>query len=110
MSANLCLVLIIDDDPTTQRLTALLLQRMGVRVLSASDRFAALGLLQSKDFALVLIDMGIPHDQEGRRCLADLIKVRRQKNMRAPIIVLTAHAIDRSNPSDQPLSIVWCLY
>lgn len=81
-------VLIIEDDPDIQRLTATILQAAGMGVLTASRGEEGLALLRAKHPDLVLLDLGLP-DMDG----GDVCRHIRQVSQ-IPIIMVTARGDD----------------
>lgn len=88
-------VLIIDDNPTHQRLASLLCQKFGavpIAVERADD--AIRELERAPSYAVVLLDLGVPRAIAGRRCLQELLAFREKRNFNLPIVALTAHAME----------------
>jgi two-component system OmpR family response regulator len=77
-------VLLVEDHPPLAEAVCDALQRAGFAVDHASDARAARDLAGLADYALVLLDLGLP-DEDGLR----LLPVLRQGG-RVPVIVLTA--------------------
>ncbi|MCA9290441.1 MAG: response regulator, partial [Phycisphaerales bacterium] len=86
-------VLLVDDGPDNQRLLRHLLVRAGATVDVAENGRIALDLIAAGDpppaYDLVLMDMQMP-EMDGYEATA-LLRARR---FRAPILALTAHAMD----------------
>jgi signal transduction histidine kinase/CheY-like chemotaxis protein len=85
-------VLVVEDNPTNQRVIQLLLEKMGCQVVVASDGMAAIELCQSQDFAVAFMDMQMP-------VMDGLEATRRLRQMgaaaaRMPIVALTANAME----------------
>ena len=57
-------VLIVDDDPINVAVARRYLERQGQLAVSASSGAEAVGLVESADFDLVLLDLGLP-DMDG---------------------------------------------
>ena len=55
-------VLLLDDDPSMQRLVSTLLQREGFRVDSFLTGREAIAALDAKNYAVVLLDLMMPHE------------------------------------------------
>lgn len=79
-------VLLVDDDRTLQSLLAEQLEATReFATVCVNDANAALALLQSESFDLILLDVGLP-DMDGR----EACKQMRRLNVRSPVIMLTA--------------------
>jgi len=80
-------ILVVDDESTTRRLVSLTLKSINVDVIEAPDAKAALQLADQHQFALMLVDMGLP-DMSG----LDLIERLRAQPSTAqtPIVWFTA--------------------
>jgi two-component system KDP operon response regulator KdpE len=81
-------VLIIEDESSIRNLLRITLEANSYQITEAINSENALSLLNSQNFNLILLDLGLPdiHGQE-------LIKIIRQKNS-TPIIVLTVQDED----------------
>jgi CheY-like chemotaxis protein len=86
-------ILVAEDNRINQVLIEKILERLGHRVTLAGDGQAAIDAFTRGRFDLVLMDVQMP-DLDGieatrliRRCEAD-------REIRTPVIALTAHAID----------------
>ena len=88
ISDELPLVLVVDDNPTNQKITCKLLSKLGYRSEVAADGQQALDKLtvQPHDFALVLMDCRMPIVDGWQATQA----LRQQGNI-IPIIALTAN-------------------
>jgi signal transduction histidine kinase/BarA-like signal transduction histidine kinase len=84
-------VLLVEDNPANQKLTAYILQERGHRVAVASDGRQALGMLQENQYDLVLMDVQMP-GMDGLETTA-VIRAREAGKTRVPIIAMTAHAM-----------------
>jgi DNA-binding response OmpR family regulator len=80
-------ILVVDDDPTTRRFVRALLEHHAYQVTEARDGAAALGLLASGRYSLMLLDLNMPLIG-GREVLSSLRK--RPTTSLMPIVVLTA--------------------
>lgn len=86
-------ILLAEDNPISQRVVSVMLEKMGGSVDIAADGQEALKALQSKDYDLVLMDIQMPN--------LDGIETTRKirtgngslKNPDVPIIALTAYAM-----------------
>jgi PAS domain S-box-containing protein len=82
-------VLVVEDDPDVRSITVGMLEGLGYRVLEARDGGEALRLFHTApDIGLMLADVGLPGDYNGRE-LAD--KVRRQRP-KLKVLLTTGYA------------------
>lgn len=79
-------ILIVDDEPKMRRVLEIMLQKLGHRVLSASNGREALTLFGSSSVDLVVTDLLMP-DVDGIELLAQL----RAQQTAVPVIIITAH-------------------
>jgi two-component system KDP operon response regulator KdpE len=79
-------ILLVEDDPAIVKSLTPALTALGAEVVPAATGGAALRLLATREFDVVLADLGLP-DMDGK----DLIRAERQKSD-VPIIVLSARA------------------
>jgi two-component system response regulator AtoC len=79
-------ILIVDDEPNMRRVLEIMLQKLGHRVLSASDGRQALELFGNGNADLVVTDLLMP----GGDGIA-LLKQLREQDPAVPVIVITAH-------------------
>jgi DNA-binding response OmpR family regulator len=77
-------VLVVEDERDIRELLRRFLERAGYSVLTAASGAGALGLLESAQVDLVLLDLGLP-DVDG-------IEILTQVTPRMPVIVLTARS------------------
>ena len=70
-------ILLVDDEQAVRKMAALLLQRLGFRVLTAADGLEAVETLRSRaaDVDLVLLDLAMPN-MGGRQALCELRQIR----------------------------------
>jgi CheY-like chemotaxis protein len=82
-------ILLVEDEPISQRVAQLMLEGFGYQVHIASTGQKALELLQQYNFDLIFMDLGLP-DMTGDQIT---IKIREQEASYShiPIIALTAH-------------------
>ncbi|MGS1125867.1 response regulator [Rhodanobacter sp. UC4437_H4] len=81
-------VLLVEDDPDTREITALLLQHAGYTVIVAHD--IASGVAESEarqDFGVIVTDMYLGRGQTG----ISLIRSLRDSGSRTPIVLTSAH-------------------
>lgn len=85
-------VLVVDDNPVNQQVAVGLLRRLGIASEVAADGFAAIDMLRTRSFALVLMDLQMP-GLDGvtatRRIRSGEAGVR---DPRIPVLALTANA------------------
>ncbi len=81
-------VLVVEDDPKSQKLVQTLLERKGLAVTLASDGEQAINLASSQSFDLILMDIQMPNINGYEATAA----IRRQGLM-VPIIAVTANVI-----------------
>lgn len=80
--------LVVEDDPMVRRLVVTLLSRAGLRVDEAADGAAAIEILSSTRFDVVILDVGIP-PPDGWQVLA---RIRAVDDV--PVLMLTGHAAE----------------
>ncbi|MBV8768969.1 MAG: response regulator transcription factor, partial [Hyphomicrobiales bacterium] len=88
--SNRTRILVVDDDADiVDTLTDQLSVNGEFSVSPAATAAAALALVRSEPFDLVIMDVGLP-DMDGR----EAVRVMRASGARMPIIMLTGHASD----------------
>lgn len=80
-------ILVVDDEPVTNRLLSLMLQRNNHTVLTANNGVEALSCLDKTHIDLMITDINMP-DMNGLTLLETLRANQQHKNL--PVIVLTA--------------------
>ncbi len=80
-------VLVVDDDPSMQRMLRNRLEREGYNVVTASDGDEAIDMIRNEVFNLVITDMKMPKVKGD-----DLARSITQFNPDIPVIVMTAYA------------------
>lgn len=78
-------VLIVEDEPKISDLLKRGFRKNGFTVTVASDGEQAIQAAQTDDYAVILLDLGLPL-QDGWAVLKDL----RERGNRSPVIVVTA--------------------
>jgi type II secretory ATPase GspE/PulE/Tfp pilus assembly ATPase PilB-like protein len=86
------LILIVEDDSLTQKLTAKLLESRGYRVIIAGDGIETLLCLGKEEFDLILSDINMPNLDAFK-----LLEMMGQKGIKAPVIFMTS----RIDPEDE---------
>jgi len=81
-------VLVAEDNPSNQKLIAILLQRMGLDVTLAGDGVEALERCGEQSFDIILMDMQMPN-LNGY----DATRQLRSQGAKTPIIAVTANAM-----------------
>lgn len=96
---NSPLILLVEDDPGIAKVTTLILQRGGARVVHHNNGHDALMYLQSHTPDMIITDVSMP-SMSGWQFLEQMQENPAQMNI--PIIVLTAYA-DRLNKMEARL-------
>ena len=81
-------VLVAEDNPSNQKLIAILLQKMGFEVTLADNGVQALEECGSQSFDIILMDMQMP-TMNGY----DATRQLRSQGVKTPIIAVTANAM-----------------
>jgi signal transduction histidine kinase len=81
-------VLVAEDNPSNQKLMAILLQRMGLEVILAGDGLEAVEQCGEQSFDIILMDMQMPN-MNGY----DATRQLRSQGLKTPIIAVTANAM-----------------
>lgn len=89
-------ILLVEDDPDITRLLKLHFSRQLFRFTSCSDGEEAIDKISNEDFDLIMLDVSLP-DINGM----DLCKKLRERNVKTPIMMLTA----RSEETDKVLAL-----
>jgi signal transduction histidine kinase/DNA-binding response OmpR family regulator len=85
-------VLVVEDNAVNQKVAQRMLERMGCRVDVAADGRAALGVLGSMPYDLVLMDVQMPV-MDGLETTRELRRRERGTARHLPIVAMTAHAM-----------------
>ena len=85
-------ILVVEDNPTNQKLVLRLLEKSGHRVTLASDGFQALEEARRNAFDLVLMDVQMP-GMDGCEASREIRRGEAGSGEHLPIIALTAHAM-----------------
>ena len=85
-------ILVAEDNPINQKITARLLEKAGHTVEVANDGREALAIWRQQPFDLILMDVQMPH-LNGFECTA-AIRSAEEGSRHVPILALTAHALN----------------
>jgi CheY-like chemotaxis protein len=85
-------LLLVEDNPTNQKLTVRLLQRRGHQVEVAGNGQEAVGMLEDHRFDMVLMDVQMPV-MDGMQATAAIRLREESTGGRVPIYAMTAHAM-----------------
>lgn len=85
-------VLVAEDNPINQRLVRIVLEKMGLEVVLASDGAEALELYEAQAFDLVLLDIHMPV-MDGLEAHRRLRERQGVSGKAVPIVVLSANAM-----------------
>jgi CheY-like chemotaxis protein len=89
VSFNDVSVLLVEDAPENQLLVSIMLQTVGVKVVTASDGREGVAKARAGYFDIILMDLQMP-EMDGYAATKEL----RSKGYHRPIVALTAHAFD----------------
>ncbi|MBP1807792.1 response regulator transcription factor CtrA [Rubellimicrobium aerolatum] len=79
-------ILVVDDDPITQRSIAMLLQQARLNPFTTGSGEEALDLAKMYDYDLIVLDLNMP-DLSGHEVLRRL----RQSKIQTPVLILTGY-------------------
>jgi CheY-like chemotaxis protein len=85
-------VLVVEDNAVNQKVAQRMLERMGCRVDVAADGRAALELLASMPYDLVLMDVQMPV-MDGLEATRELRRREGDGGRHLPVVAMTAHAM-----------------
>jgi signal transduction histidine kinase/FixJ family two-component response regulator len=85
-------VLVVEDNPINQRVTAALIEEMGHRTILASSGREALEAFDREPVDAVVMDVQMP-EMSGLEAAAALRQKEKGRGGRTPILALTAHAL-----------------
>lgn len=85
------IILVVEDDPTLQKVARLALTHLGFRyeVVGCGEEAVA---RHAADIGLIFMDVGLPGIQGGHATLLIREKELNERRKRVPIIALTGHA------------------
>ena len=98
VSAHPASILVVDDDAEVRHVTASFLNDFGYSETEAEDGAAALALLESRSFDLVVADLAMP-GMSG----VELAATVRRRWPNLPVLILTGHAEAMQIPEDIPV-------
>ena len=78
-------ILVVEDDPLLAKGLKMALEQAGYAVLHAPNGCSAMSALQTHDFELLILDLGLP-DIEG----IEILRTLRGRGSSAPVLILTA--------------------
>jgi signal transduction histidine kinase len=81
-------ILVAEDNPSNQKLIAILLQKMGLEVVLVDDGLQAVEQCGQQTFDLILMDMQMP-----RMNGYDAVRQLRSQGVQTPVIAVTANAM-----------------
>ena len=82
-------ILLVEDNPTTQKLLAIILEKMGLEMTIVNNGLDAIELTKKQSFAMILMDYQLPA-MDG----VSVAKQLRNMGVEIPIIALTAYFQD----------------
>jgi two-component system, sensor histidine kinase and response regulator len=85
-------ILLVEDNPVSQRLASHVLEKHGHRVVAVSNGMAALELSELRRFDVILMDVQMPQ-LDGISAAMAIREKEKRNGVRVPIIALTAHAM-----------------
>lgn len=94
-------ILLAEDNLVNQKLAIGVLEKLGHKVVVASNGLTTLDKLKNDDFDLVLMDVQMP-EMDGLTATREIRKLESRTGGHIPIIAMTAHAMkgDRENCLD----------
>ncbi len=85
-------ILVVEDNPVNQRVSATVLQKAGHRVVLADNGDIALRILEQEAFDVILMDVQMP-GMDGFQTTGAIRESQRATGIHTPIIAMTAHAL-----------------
>jgi CheY-like chemotaxis protein len=83
-------ILVVEDNPTMQKLVSFVAKRRGLDVVLADTTAAAVALASAQNFDIVFMDWSLP-DGTGLECAEELRKREDGGTKHVPIIAMTGH-------------------
>jgi signal transduction histidine kinase/FixJ family two-component response regulator len=93
LPASSARILLVEDNAINQKVASHLLSRMGCQVEVVSNGRAALQLLETGSYDLVLMDCQMP-EMDGFDTTAAIRQRERTTGQQVPIVAMTAHVLD----------------
>ncbi len=91
-------ILLVDDDYYCLRINAALLEKLGHRVITATNGKEALEEWQRQPFDLIMMDIQMPA-MDGLAALRRIRELEKEQGGHIPVIVQTAYAMPGDRPS-----------
>lgn len=91
------LILVVDDEEDVRRYLTLALEDAGFNVVTASDGFQAMEVVQNSQVDLISLDLVMPK-RSGAAFYRDLQRVPEYKSI--PVLIVTGHARDDDGKAD----------
>jgi CheY-like chemotaxis protein len=85
-------VLVVEDDPAIRSLLAVLMKKAGLEVEVAANGIEALASLESRDYAVILLDINMP-GMDGFGFLREL-RSRCERSGEKPLVVVVSAALE----------------
>jgi hypothetical protein len=85
-------ILVAEDNPVNLRLSQRILEKMGHSVVTASNGEEAVGLYQTEDPDLILMDVQMP-SMDGLAATKAIREIEQRSGGHVPVIAMTAHAM-----------------
>lgn len=85
-------ILLAEDSLVNQKLVLALLDKAGHEVTLANNGREAVAAFESQKFDVVLMDVQMP-EMDGFEAAAEILARQRRRNLRVPIVAMTAHAL-----------------
>jgi DNA-binding response OmpR family regulator len=98
-----CKLLLVEDDRLSRRNMALLLERANHQVYQAETGEAALDLLSTTDFQVVVSDLRLPGTTNG----LDVLRRQRNKLPGSRLVLLTAFGSDQARSQAESLGALY---
>ena len=87
-------ILLVEDNPVNQKVTSLIIEKLGYSVVIANNGQEAVNLVKNDSFAVVLMDLSMPVMDGFDACEKIRKNERQHGNSRVTIIALTGHAFE----------------
>lgn len=90
-------VLVVEDEPGARRIIDLILTKAGLEVMSAESGSEALALLDQYAFDLLIIDVGLPGNLNGR----EVLRLARVRQPLLKSLIISGDALPSRNDDPQ---------